>query len=132
MRCNGRSWDQGRGDGLREVQRGIKFLRSSCCAEQRGGCCVVNVVEGGLHLANFFAPAFGVGLLTATLVKLIWWREVTVAWGRLAVTGCFACALALIFGLVVFGSDGKMVTYGLMLLLCTVSIVWIAFRPSSR
>ena len=92
----------------------------------------MNVVDGGLHLANFFAPALGVGLLTATLVKLIWWRDVTAGWVRLTFTSCCACAVALVFGLVVFGSDGKMVTYGLMLLLCTLSIAWVGFRNPSR
>ncbi len=92
----------------------------------------MNYVDGFLHLANFFAPALGVGLLTATLVKLIWWTGVTAAWARLACTSCFACAVALVFGLVVFGSDGKMVTYGLMLLMCAFSIVWVGFRNPSR
>ena len=74
----------------------------------------------------------GVGLLTATLVKLIWWRDVTAGWTWLALTSCVACAVALVLGLVVFGSDGKMATYGLMLLMCTVSIVWVGFRNPLR
>ena len=27
------------------------------------------------HLLNFFAPALGVGLITAVLARLVWWRE---------------------------------------------------------
>lgn len=92
----------------------------------------MNLVDGGLHVANFLAPALGVGLLTSTLVKLMWWRQITVAWTRLAVTSSLACAAALVLGLVVFGSDGKMVTYGLMLLVCTLSIAWVGFRNPTR
>ena len=92
----------------------------------------VNVVDICLHLANFFAPAVGVGVLTATLVKLVWWGALPATWARLAGTSCLACGLALILGLLAFGSDGKMATYGLMLLMCTASIAWFGLRRISR
>ena len=65
-----------------------------------------------LHLLNFFAPAVGVGLLSAALAKLVWPRALReVGWRRLALRGCAAAALALVAGLVFFGRDGRMLTY---------------------
>lgn len=93
----------------------------------------VGFFDGLLHLLNFFAPALGVGLLTATLVKLVWRQALRgTSWGRLAMAGCTACGLALLVGLLFFGRDGKMATYGLMLLLCTLSIGWFGLRRATR
>src|SRR5690606_7964961 len=62
-----------------------------------------------LHLLNFFAPAVGVGLLSAAVAKLVWPRALReVGWRRLALRGCAAAALALVAGLVFFGRDGRM------------------------
>ncbi len=80
------------------------------------------------HLTNFFMPAIAVGSMTAALAKLLWWRDLQSApWTRLAVWASVASALALIAGLVVFGRDGKMVTYGAMLLACAAALWWAGF-----
>lgn len=80
------------------------------------------------HLTNFFAPAAGVGLIAAALAKLLWRRELRAArWSRLALWGSAACAVALVLGLVVFGRDGKMLTYGAMLLACAAALWWAGF-----
>jgi hypothetical protein len=76
------------------------------------------------HLLNFFAPAVGVGLLAAGLAKLAWWRDLkAVPYWRLAGWATGAGALALAAGLVVFGRDGKMATYGL-LVAATGGVLW--------
>lgn len=85
------------------------------------------------HVLNFFAPAAVVGLLTAGLVKLVWWRSLRgVGWLGLSLTASSACAVGLVAGLVIFGRDGKMATYGLMLLLCTLSLGWFGLRKAAR
>ena len=75
------------------------------------------------HLLNLFAPALGVGLLTSTVAKLLWRRELkAIAWTRLSVWACSVSALTLLAGLVVFGRDGKMASYGAMLAACALSL----------
>ena len=85
------------------------------------------------HLLNFFAPAFGVGVLTALMAKLLWRRSLKSASLKLlsvwAVTGS---ALALLAGLILLGSDGKMLTYGAMVVACALSVWWAGFGPRRR
>ena len=77
------------------------------------------------HLLNFFAPALGVGLLTPGMAKLLWRRGFsTVSWWRLSLWATGSSAISLVAGLAYFGHDGKMVTYGAMLLVCASSM-WI-------
>ena len=85
------------------------------------------------HLLNFFAPAFGVGLLTALVAKLLWRRSLkSASLKRLSVWAITGSALALLAGLIVFGSDGKMLTYGAMVLACALSVWWAGFGPRRR
>jgi hypothetical protein len=85
------------------------------------------------HGLNFFAPAVVVGTLTAGLVKLVWWRGLHgVGWMGLSLAASLACAFGLVAGLVIFGRDGKMASYGLMLLLCTLSVGWFGLRKTTR
>ena len=85
------------------------------------------------HLSNFFAPAVGVGLMAAALAKLLWWRELRAArWSRLALWASAACAAVLVAGLVVFGRDGKMLTYGAMLVACAAALWWAGFGAARR
>lgn len=85
------------------------------------------------HVLNFFAPAAVVGLLTVSLVKLVWWRTLRgVGWLGLSMVSSLACALGLVAGLLIFGRDGKMATYGLMLLLCTLSVGWFGLRKAAH
>ena len=82
------------------------------------------------HLLNFFAPAVGVGVLTALMAKLLWRRSLKSASPqRLMVWATAGSALALLAGLVVFGRDGKMLTYGAMVLACALSVWWAGFGP---
>ena len=86
-----------------------------------------------LHLLNFFAPAVGVGLLSAALAKLAWPRALHgVGWRRLAAWGCAAAALALIGGLIFFGRDGRMLTYLVMVLATATALWWAGFGWRTR
>lgn len=90
-------------------------------------------VDALWHLLNFFAPAFGVGLLTALMAKLLWRRGLKRAsLRRLSAWAIIGSALALLAGLIVFGSDGKMLTYGAMVLTCAFSVWWAGFGPRRR
>jgi hypothetical protein len=76
------------------------------------------------HALNFFAPAAGVALLAAGAAKLLWRHELAaVPWHRLALWAGLAGAAALVGGLVVFGRDGKMATYG-ALVVATALALW--------
>ena len=80
------------------------------------------------HLLNFFGPAAGVGAIGAAIAKLVWRRELRGArWSRLAWISGVACALVSVVGLVVFGRDGAMATYGAMVLASALSLFWVGF-----
>ena len=80
------------------------------------------------HLLNFLAPAVAVGLLVATLAPLLMKKaRPHHTWLTQVAINSVACALALLAGLIVFGRDGKMVTYGAMVLVCASS-QWYAAR----
>ena len=82
------------------------------------------------HLANLFVPALGLGALAAALAKLLWRRELgAVAWSRLARAACAVCAAVTLAGLVVFGHDGRMATYGTMVAACAITLWWRGFGP---
>jgi hypothetical protein len=85
------------------------------------------------HVLNFFAPAFGVGLIAPGLAKLLWRRELkTIRWLRLALWATATCAAVLLTGLVLFGRDGKMATYAAMVAGCAVSLWLVGFGPLRR
>jgi hypothetical protein len=85
------------------------------------------------HIANFFAPAVGIGLFAAAATKLVWRRELKgVGWLRLAAWASGSMALVSMLGLVIFEHDGKMITYAAMLIACTLALWWAGFRPLGR
>ena len=85
-------------------------------------------LDGLWHLLNFAAPAVGVALLAATIVKLVWRRELnTVPWHSLVAWCAAAGLLTLIGGLLMFGRDGKMATYGALVTVCGVALWWVGF-----
>jgi len=89
----------------------------------------VGPLDAAWHLLNFFAPALGVGLITAALAKLLWRRQLRGAgWLRLGLWASAGCAVALVAALVVFGRDGKMAGYGLMLAGCALGLWWAGLR----
>ena len=83
------------------------------------------------HLLNFVAPAIGLGLISASAAKLLWRRELApVAWRRLAAWACGAALLMLVGGLLLTGRDGRMSTYGAMVLACALALWWVGFGRS--
>ena len=85
-------------------------------------------LDGLWHLLNFVAPAIGVALLSASLVKLLWRRELAVvAWRRLFVWALLVGIVSLVAGLVAFGRDGKMASYGLLVAATALALWWVAF-----
>jgi hypothetical protein len=85
------------------------------------------------HVSNLFVPALALGALAAGLSKLLWRRELaSVRWLRLAGPASAACAAVVLAGLLLFGRDGKMATYGAMVLACAVTLWWQGFGPGRR
>jgi hypothetical protein len=80
------------------------------------------------HVLNFFAPALGVAALAAAAAKLAWRRDLAgVRWHRLALWGAAAGAVALVAGLIAFGRDGKMATYGALVAATAAAMWWVGF-----
>ena len=85
------------------------------------------------HLLNFFAPALGVGVLAPALAKLLWRHELKgVGWSWLIAWASGSCAAVLVAGLIVFGHDGKIATYGAMVAACALALWWAGFGPWRR
>ncbi|UUX95751.1 hypothetical protein [Aquabacterium sp. J223] len=82
-------------------------------------------IDALLHLLNFLAAPLGVGLISATLVRLLWRRELKSAgWRRLALWSCAGGVAAGVGGLAWFGQDGRMATYGAMVLASALALGW--------
>ena len=80
------------------------------------------------HLVNLLLPALTVGVLGASMAKLLWRRELAgVRWRRLALWAAGAAALATVAGLVLTGHDGRMATYGAMILAASLALLWTGF-----
>jgi hypothetical protein len=85
------------------------------------------------HLLNFAAPAIGVGAIAALAAKLVWRRELHRASGlRLAVWAALAGLAALVAGLLVFGRDGRMATYLMLVVASACALWWAGFGPGRR
>lgn len=74
------------------------------------------------HLLNFVAPAFAVGFLTALLGRVAMRRsaKAPVWWLQGAINFIVGVAI-LVAGLMVFGRDGKTLTYAALVLSCATS-----------
>ncbi|XHS80184.1 hypothetical protein ACFJGW_09465 [Burkholderiaceae bacterium UC74_6] len=81
------------------------------------------------HVANLFAPAWGVALLVALIAKLIWRGELkSMPWRRLAMWGAAGGSIAVLAALVLLGRDGRMAGYALMLVGITLPQWWLLTR----
>jgi hypothetical protein len=77
------------------------------------------------HLADFVAPALGVGMLSAALCKAFWRRSLArTPWFALAWRSSAAGLVVLVAGLVVTQHDGKLVTYAALVIVCAV-VPWL-------
>lgn len=80
------------------------------------------------HLGNLFVPALALAGLAAGLAKLVWRHDLAaVGWRRLAAAAALANAVVVLAGLVAFGRDGRMATYGAMVAGCALTLWWRGF-----
>ena len=78
------------------------------------------------HVANLFAPAWGLAALLAGAIKLAWRREAkTLRWLRLWGWGAAGGAAAVVISLVLLGRDGKMAGYALLVLGVALPQWWL-------
>jgi len=90
----------------------------------------MGVLDALWHLLNLVASAIGLGLISAGGAKLLWRRELAgVRWRRLALWSGGLSAVALLAGLVITGRDGRMGTYGAMVVAAALGLWWAGFRP---
>jgi hypothetical protein len=81
------------------------------------------------HVGNLFAVAALFGVLAAAGAKLIWRRTLAATpWWRLAAMLVVVAMAVTLAGLLVFGRDGRMATYGLMVLAGAVVLAWAGWR----
>lgn len=80
------------------------------------------------HLLNFLAPAAGLALLlVATTQVFMRKRPQTFSWRAQTAILFVVGAAVLVAGLVLLGRDGKMLTYGALVLACASS-QWALLR----
>ncbi len=81
------------------------------------------------HLINLFGVALLFALLVAVPAKLLWRAALQGwPWWRLAGVLALADAGVVLAGLVVFGRDGRMSTYALMVLASAAVLAWVGRR----
>jgi hypothetical protein len=82
------------------------------------------------HLANLFAPAWGLAALLGLVIKAVWRRDAkSLPWRRLWGWGAAGGSLAVIAALVLLGRDGRIAGYGLLLLGVALPQWWLlSFR----
>ena len=94
----------------------------------------MNLLDLLNHLANLLLPGLVTGGIAAALAKLLWRRDLApVSFWRLAAFAATAGMAISIAGLVVLGSDGRMLTYLFMVVGCALALAWggWARRPNS-
>jgi hypothetical protein len=85
-------------------------------------------IDAFWHAMNFLLPGLAVAVLGASLAKLLWRHELaSVPWHRLALWASLAGMAALVGGLVMFGRDGRMGTYGAVVLAAAAALWWAGF-----
>ena len=85
------------------------------------------------HVLNLLLPGLALGLLSAAAAKLVWRRELApVPFKRLALPACCASATVVVGALWLFGRDGTMTMYGLMVTACAITLWWRGFGPGRK
>lgn len=89
----------------------------------------MGILGGLLHLANFVAPALGVGVVLSLLSWALrpgarWtaraWQRARGMWVWTSLAGLLVLALGLVF----FGRDGKMATYAALVVVMGTLAFW--------
>jgi hypothetical protein len=90
-------------------------------------------IDAVLHLANFSYPALALAAISTLAAKLLWRRTLAgVRWQHLAGWAALLGVIVLLGGLFVFGRDGRMATYGLLVLANAAGLWWAGFGPGRR
>ena len=77
----------------------------------------MSALDAFWHIANLFAPAWGLAALLAGAIKGLWRREAkSLSWLRLWVWGAAGGTAAVLAALILLGRDGRMVGYALLVL----------------
>jgi heme/copper-type cytochrome/quinol oxidase subunit 1 len=93
----------------------------------------VSPVDALWHLLNFLAPAAFLGLVMPLLAKMLWRRDLAaVPMWRLGLWSCAVGVLTLVGGLIVYGSDGKVITYAAMVVAEAITLWAVGFRFGGR
>jgi hypothetical protein len=103
--------------------------------DQRVRLLTMSFLDAFWHVLGLFLPALGTGLIAAAAAKGLFWRAELrrVRWLRLAAWACVAGSLALLGGLLLFGRDGRMASYGAMVAASALALWWAGFvRPRSE
>ena len=81
------------------------------------------------HLLNLFGISLLFGGIAASGARWIWRRRLGgCSWHRLAGLACGTAAAVTVAGLVVFGRDGRMATYAVMVLAVAAVLGWASRR----
>ena len=82
------------------------------------------------HIVNLFAPAWGLAALLAVAIKGLWRREAkSLGWRKLWAWGAAGGSAAMVISLVLFGRDGRMAGYALLVLgVALPQWYWLSFR----
>ncbi len=85
------------------------------------------------HLANLFAVPLLMAALAAALVKSACRRELSsVTYISLAKWAMAGNAVTVLAGLLLFGRDGRMATYGALVVVSAATLWWRGFGPGRR
>ncbi len=85
------------------------------------------------HVFGLLLPALVAGPLAAALAKWVWRSELrSVRWRRLASWAAAVAAIVLVAGFVVFGHDGAMATYGVMVVAMAFALWWAGFGSGRK
>ncbi|MEO7058079.1 MAG: hypothetical protein ABI281_05720 [Caldimonas sp.] len=84
------------------------------------------------HIVNFLAPAFILGGIAAVATRWAWRHELIAGklWQFWLAAGLAAASVEVV-GLLVFGHDGKMITYAFMVA-ASAAALWLACFRSRR
>lgn len=87
-------------------------------------------IDAFWHIANLFAPAWGLAALLAAAIKGLWRREAkSLGWRKLWAWGAAGGTAAVIVSLILLGRDGRMAGYALLVLGVALPQWWLlSFR----
>lgn len=87
----------------------------------------VSPLEFARHLLSFLAPAVAVAVLVALSARVVLPRATRPSWWLSVGVNTVAGVAVLVAGLWIFGRDGKMATYG-ALVLAVATAQWLSGR----